>query len=471
MGFSMDISVPVLTVFLQGLLSFFSPCVLPLLPLYIGYLSGGTARRGEDGRITYERKKVMLHTVFFVLGVSSAFFILGLGGSALGRFFKGNQAMFARIGGIFVAGFGLYQLGIFGPSRLLSREHRLPFSVGTAAMSPVTAFLLGFTFSFAWTPCVGPALASVLLMAASAATQARGFLLIGVYTAGFVLPFLAVGMFSTTLLDVFKRHGNVVTYAARAGAVLMILMGVMMFTGWMNGITGYLSSFGVGGQTVTESQTPAGGDSGTAEGKETAPQTEAQGPSDNGQNPDQSAGQGTDSSQDPAGSAAGDASETDSSLPDTSDRVEAPDFTLVDQYGEEHTLSDYKGKVVFLNFWATWCPPCREEMPDIEALYKEYGENSEDLVILSVANPKTKDNPNNNDKTIEEVTKFMEDNGYSYPALMDTTGDVLLQYYITAFPTTFMIDREGRVIGYANGALTKDIMKNIITQALSESAE
>ena len=91
MGFSMDISVPVLTVFLQGLLSFFSPCVLPLLPLYIGYLSGGTARRGEDGRITYERKKVMLHTVFFVLGVSSAFFILGLGGSALGRFFKGNR--------------------------------------------------------------------------------------------------------------------------------------------------------------------------------------------------------------------------------------------------------------------------------------------------------------------------------------------------------------------------------------------
>ena len=146
-------------------------------------------------------------------------------------------------------------------------------------------------------------------------------------------------------------------------------------------------------------------------------------------------------------------------------------ISLVDQYGEEHKLSDYKGKVVFLNFWATWCPPCREEMPDIEALYKEYGENSEDLVILSVANPKTKDNPNNNDKTIEEVTKFMEDNGYSYPALMDTTGDVLLQYYITAFPTTFMIDREGRVIGYASGALTKDIMKNIITQALSESAE
>ena len=470
MGFSVEVGIPAITVFIQGLLSFFSPCVLPLVPLYIGYLAGGTRTVDEEGRVRYSRKKVMINTLFFVIGVSFAFFLLGFGFTAAGRFFGSNRTMFARIGGIIVVLFGLFQLGVFGSS-VLGQERRLPFRLNQLAMNPLLALVLGFTFSFAWTPCVGPALASVLLMASSATSQGTGFLLIGVYTLGFVIPFLAVGLFTGSVLDFFKKHQNVVKYTTKAGGVLMIAMGVMMFTGWMNGITGYLSSFGVGGQTVTESQTPAGGDSGTAEGKETAPQTEAQGPSDNGQNPDQSAGQGTDSSQDPAGSAAGDASETDSSLPDTSDRVEAPDFTLVDQYGEEHTLSDYKGKVVFLNFWATWCPPCREEMPDIEALYNEYGENSEDLVILSVANPKTKDNPNNNDKTIEEVTKFMEDNGYSYPALMDTTGDVLLQYYITAFPTTFMIDREGRVIGYANGALTKDIMKNIITQALSESAE
>ena len=470
MGFSVEVGIPAITVFIQGLLSFFSPCVLPLVPLYIGYLAGGTRTVDEEGRVRYSRKKVMINTLFFVIGVSFAFFLLGFGFTAAGRFFGSNRTMFARIGGIIVVLFGLFQLGVFGSS-VLGQERRLPFRLNQLAMNPLLALVLGFTFSFAWTPCVGPALASVLLMASSATSQGTGFLLIGVYTLGFVIPFLAVGLFTGSVLDFFKKHQNVVKYTTKAGGVLMIAMGVMMFTGWMNGITGYLSSFGVGGQTVTESQTPAGGDSGTAEGKETAPQTEAQGPSDNGQNPDQSAGQGTDSSQDPAGSAAGDASETDSSLPDTSDRVEAPDYTLVDQYGEEHTLSDYKGKVVFLNFWATWCPPCREEMPDIEALYKEYGENSEDLVILSVANPKTKDNPNNNDKTIEEVTKFMEDNGYSYPALMDTTGDVLLQYYITAFPTTFMIDREGRVIGYANGALTKDIMKNIITQALSESAE
>ena len=467
MGFSVEVGIPAITVFIQGLLSFFSPCVLPLVPLYIGYLAGGTRTVDEEGRVRYSRKKVMTNTLFFVIGVSFAFFLLGFGFTAAGRFFGSNRTLFARIGGIIVVLFGLFQLGVFGSS-VLGQEHRLPFRLNQLAMNPLLALVLGFTFSFAWTPCVGPALASVLLMASSATSQGTGFLLIGVYTLGFVIPFLAVGLFTGSVLDFFKKHQNVVKYTTKAGGVLMIAMGVMMFTGWMNGITGYLSSFGVGGQTVTESQEPSGSGDGTPDSRETAPQTETQSPADNGQNPDQSAGQSGDNGQDSESAAAG---ETESSLPDTSDRVEAPDFTLVDQYGEEHKLSDYKGKVVFLNFWATWCPPCREEMPDIEALYKEYGENSEDLVILSVANPKTKDNPNNNDKTIEEVTKFMEDNGYSYPALMDTTGDVLLQYYITAFPTTFMIDREGRVIGYASGALTKDIMKNIITQALSESAE
>ena len=243
MGFSFDISVPVLTVFLQGLVSFFSPCVLPLLPLYIGYLSGGTGKRGEDGRIHYERKKVMIHTLCFVIGVSFAFFLLGFGFSAMGNFFKSNQLMFARVGGILVVLFGLYQLGFFGTSQVLGKERRLPFKLDALAMSPFTALLMGFTFSFAWTPCVGPALASVLLMAASASTKAMAFGLIGVYTIGFVLPFLAVGLFTTSLLEFFKTHVNVVKYTVKVGGVLMLVMGLLMFTGRMNAVTGYLSTF------------------------------------------------------------------------------------------------------------------------------------------------------------------------------------------------------------------------------------
>lgn len=139
MGFSIDVSIPVMTVFLQGIISFFSPCVLPLIPLYIGYLSGGTGVRGEDGRIYYKRSKVMLHTVCFVIGVSFAFFLLGLGFSALGSFFKSNQLLFARVGGILVVLFGLYQLGVFGTSSVLGRERRLPFSLNTLAMSSTGA--------------------------------------------------------------------------------------------------------------------------------------------------------------------------------------------------------------------------------------------------------------------------------------------------------------------------------------------
>ena len=114
MGLSIETGVPVLTVFLQGLLSFFSPCVLPLVPLYVGYLAGGTKSLGPDGQIRYKRSTVLLNTLFFVLGVSFAFFLLGFGFTALGKFFSGNRALFARIGGLIVILFGLYQLGFFG---------------------------------------------------------------------------------------------------------------------------------------------------------------------------------------------------------------------------------------------------------------------------------------------------------------------------------------------------------------------
>ena len=241
MNLTIETGVSAITVFLQGLLSVFSPCVLPLLPLYMGYLSGGTGVRGEDGRIHYQQKTVALHTLCFVIGVSFTFFLLGLGVSAAGRFFQSSQMLFARIGGILVMLFGLYQLGVFGASHVLEQEHRLPFRADALAMSPITALLMGFTFSFAWTPCVGPALTGVLLMAASASTRGTGFFLIGVYTMGFVLPFLAVGFFTASLLELFKKYRNVVRYTVKIGGLLLVLMGFMMFTGKMNDVTGYLS--------------------------------------------------------------------------------------------------------------------------------------------------------------------------------------------------------------------------------------
>lgn len=417
MGFSLDVSVPVLTVFLQGLLSFFSPCVLPLIPLYISYLSGGTQTVGKDGKIYFKRRKVMLNTLCFVIGISFAFFLLGLGVSAIGTFFQSNQLLFARIGGILVVLFGLYQLGVLGTSRILGQERRLPFKLDVLAMSPITALIMGFTFSFAWTPCVGPALTSVLLMAASASTKLWGFLLIGVYTIGFVLPFLAVGLFTIKLLEFFKAHVKVVRYTAKIGGVLMIFMGILMFTGKMNAVTGYLSS---GAPVTVEEQ---------KENEETADAEEKQ--------------------------------ETESGL------TPAIDFILTDQYGNTHKLSDYKGKTVFLNFWATWCSPCRAEMPDIQKLYESAETEGEDaLVVLGVAAPNL-----GNEKSEEEIKAFLEENGYTYPVLMDTTGEVFMSYGVNAFPTTFMITREGEVFGYASGQLNEATMKSIVEQTMSGKRE
>lgn len=436
MGFSLDISIPVLTVFLQGVFSFFSPCVLPLIPLYMGYLSGGTGELGEDGKVHYERRKVMIHTVCFVVGVSFAFFILGLGASALGSFLQKNQMLFARIGGILVIAFGFYQLGVFGPSRLLGKERRLPFHLDVLAMSPLTALLMGFTFSFAWTPCVGPALTSVLLMAASAGTKWMGFALIGVYTLGFVLPFLVLGLFTTSLLELLKKHMNVVKYSVKVGGILMVLMGLFMFTGKMNAVTGYLSKVSIAGNETENAK------------------------KQKNQSAVQQKNTGQDNTSGEQGTSAGESKQEEKKENDQRETVPSIDFTLQDQYGNTHTLSEYKGKTVFLNFWATWCGPCRNEMPEIQKLHEEYeAQEDSDVVILGIAAPDL-----GGEASEEEIKAFLEENGYTYPVVMDTTGEIFSSYGISAFPTTFMIDKDGNVYGYVSGQLSEDVMRNIIEQ-------
>ncbi|RDB61526.1 cytochrome C biogenesis protein [Gordonibacter sp. 28C] len=438
MGFSLETSVPALTVFVQGLLSFFSPCVLPLIPLYVGYLAGGAAKRSDDGTIEYPRKKVLVNTLFFVVGVSFAFFLLGFGFTALGQFFTGNQRVFSVVAGIVMAAFGLYMLGAFGKTRVIETERRLPFNLGRFAMNPLVALVLGFTFSFAWTPCVGPVLASVLLLASSSASAAMGYALVGVYTLGFVLPFLAVGLFTGEVLRFFRTHGNVVKYTVKVGGALLIVMGLMTATGWMNGVTSYLSSFGAA-PSAQEQPAEAGG---------------------SGDKAGDSASAGSGTSKGESGGSAGSSNASAQAAP-------LSDVTLVDQNGTEHKLSDYRGKTVFLNFWATWCGPCQREIPDIEALYRDRGENEGDLVVLGVANPKTADRPQNSDVSVDEVKAFIDKEGMTYPVLMDTSGQLFSAYSVRSFPTTFMIDKDGNVFGYVAGTLTADVMNSIVEQTMT----
>lgn len=452
MGLSVTERISAITVLIQGFLSFFSPCVLPLLPLYIGYLSGGTLSAGSEDEKRFDRKKVLLNTVCFVIGISFSFFLLGLGMRAVGRFFSGHQMIFSRIGGILVVLFGLYQLGTFGASSFLMREKRLPVKVDKMAMSPLTALIMGFVFSFAWTPCVGPTLSGVLLMAASAKSSAAGFVLVGVYTAGFVIPFLLTGFFTTSVLSFFKSHKNVVKYTEKISGALLILMGILMITGHMNGITGYLSGISQTAQTAQTADSEVVQTNDTGEDEQISHDEMGSG--------DPSSQNDIDSNDDPKDVNDPSSDDTTGTSDDSVPKIPAPDFVLTDQYGETHSLSDYRGKIIFLNFWATWCPPCRAEMPDIQALYEDNSLDPEsDLVILAVAFP------NHSGETDEEGVKaFLEANGYTYPTLMDSEASLANPYYITAFPTTYMIDPEGNIFGYVAGSISREVMDDIVKQ-------
>ena len=451
MGFDLDITIPAITVFLQGILSVLSPCVLPIIPLYMGYLAGGTMDVNEDGSKNFSQKKVILHTFFFIIGVSFAFFSLGIGFSAAGKFLNQYQVLFSRIGGILVILLGLIQLGVFDKP-FQGREFKLPIKINAVKMNPMTAFLMGFVFSFAWTPCVGPALSTVLIMVSSAQSMTTGLVLMGIYTVGFTLPFVLMGLFTTQCLNILKKHQALLVRTVKLGGALMVLMGIMMFTGVMNSITGYLSTFD--GVLPSEQVEMNDGQSSNNEAHE--PNKTG---TTNGQNTESTTQKET-GKEDTQGEQTNTTSEKE--------EIAAIDFELQDQFGNTHKLSDYKGKVVFLNFWATWCPPCKKEMPDIQKLYEAYGLNEEEVIILGVASPKSEDNPYTQEQTTEEVIAFLEENNYTYPTVLDTTGTLERAYGISAYPTTFMIDVDGNVFGYLPGMMTYDIMESIIEQTQNQ---
>ncbi len=446
MNIPVNTGISLVTVFLEGVISFFSPCVLPLIPVYIAYLSGGTLKKEDDGRFTYDRKKVMINTFFFTVGISFAFLILGFGMNALGRMFSGHSLLFVRIGGVLIILLGLYQSGIFGTSRLMSREFRLPFDTKDMTMSPFAAFLFGFLLSFAWTPCIGPVLSSILIMTASADTMSTGVLLIFIYTLGYVIPFLLVGLFTTTLLEFLSRHRSIVRHSVKIGGALLIVIGLMMFTGQLNGLSSYLSSV-----SIDTGSTVEGDDESLKESVRDSISKKAE---------DTDTSTVTQSSEETL-------DETEESSENTSNENVYPayDFTLEDQYGNTHTLSDYRGKIVFLNFWATWCPPCKKELPDIQELYEEYSNKTDsDIVFLTITFPGL-----GQEKSVSGIKKFTSDQGYTFPVLMDTEYITEEQYYINAFPTTFLIDPKGNILGYVPGGMNKEMMEDVIDRARKES--
>ena len=374
-------------VFVEGLVSFLSPCVLPIIPIYMGYLAGNSNEKRNSN------KKVLLFTISFIFGILLAIFLMNASINLLQSFLKEHMTLFVRIGGILIVLLGIYQLG-FIKINFLQRTFR--FSLKTDnKINVMVAFIMGFTFSFAWTPCIGPALSSILLLAASSGDFWYSNFLMIIYAFGFTLPFLVLGLFTNKALNWLNSHRDIVKYTTKIGAVILIIFGLMMFSGKLNTISNYMSP---------------------SQGQVSTNQAE---------NSDDSVNYGN---------------------------------ALLNQDDKPISLADYHGKVVFLNFWATWCPPCQREMPEIQKLSEKY-QNSEDIAILTVVMP------GGQEMDAAGIKKFLKEKGFTMPVIFDD-GRLSSSFQITSLPTTYMFDRDGNVYGSVVGQLSSDMMENIIDRTL-----
>jgi cytochrome c-type biogenesis protein len=220
--------------FAAGLLSFLSPCVLPLVPSYVGFLTGMTLPEMEN-----RRRVALLHALFFVAGFSLVFILLGASATALGRALNYYQVWLQRIGGLLIIGFGLVCLGVLKPAwltqeRRLQLEHKPVGYLGSA--------LVGMAFGAGWTPCIGPVLGAILGLAATSADLSRGMLLLAVYSAGLAVPFLIAAVAVEQFLDWFQRFRRYLPWVMRISGALLVLVGVLLLTGEFTRMAGWLQT-------------------------------------------------------------------------------------------------------------------------------------------------------------------------------------------------------------------------------------
>jgi cytochrome c-type biogenesis protein len=227
-------SLGVLVAFAGGLLSFLSPCVLPLVPSYLGFITGLTFDELAD-----RRKLAMLHAVLFVLGFTLVFMLFGASATALGRVLKYYEVWFQRVGGVLIMLFGLYCLGVLR-LRFLDQEARL--HLDRKPVGYLGSVLVGMAFAAGWTPCIGPILGAILGLAASEASLPRGMVLLGSYSLGLAVPFLFAAFAVETFLSWFQRFRRHMRWVQRVSGILLILVGLLLLTGQFTRLAGWLQS-------------------------------------------------------------------------------------------------------------------------------------------------------------------------------------------------------------------------------------
>ncbi len=534
---------------LAGLVSFISPCVLPLVPAYIGYMGGQVTQQVSaqvTGKATLrQRSSTMIHALFFVLGFTLFFVLFGLFTTAavssltsVGVSEDDVRNGIARIGGAAVIFFALHIMGVL--NRILmwlskraaqldqnSYGNVISMLVGLALLALtywlvveswfltlVTLLLflqifrdalkadtsgqfwtrvieriqyalyvdtrrqnqpsnrygyfgsmfMGIVFSAGWTPCIGPIYAGILAIAADGQDITRAGILLTVYSMGLGIPFLLTAAALDQAQGVFRRLQRNMHKIEVFSGVFLLLIGVLVFTGQLQKLSARLSGSGSLGEMSTnleectialvEGRISGGnwpncvGDGVKDSFYVASIKTVMQVPVNN-------------SSAESSGLSAPDlgAPNETSSIPiGLEEGKRAPDFTTTTLDGQTVKLSDYRGKVVLLSFWATWCEPCKAEMPDFQTIYNLYGG---DFVVLAVNN------------TIAEadqaqIGEFVNAHDLTFPILLDETGEINGSLYqVAGYPTNILLDANGVIIKLKQGPFEGDELLDILNQNLS----
>ena len=230
-----DATVP--TAFFAGLLSFLSPCVLPLVPGYVSMISGVGVEELKSPQAQLMRR-VMVNSIVFILGFSVVFIALGAAATEIGQVLGVYKHTLARVAGVIIIVFGLHLTGIFKIKALYmdTRLHSLKGGSG-----PVGAFVIGFAFAFGWTPCLGPILTTILTLASEQDTLVQGILLLGVYSLGLAVPFLLTALLMERFLKFYSRFRSHMHALEVAGGGVMIALGVLLVLGRFTLISNWLS--------------------------------------------------------------------------------------------------------------------------------------------------------------------------------------------------------------------------------------
>lgn len=234
------LEIGLLSAFIAGLLAFISPCILPLVPVYISLMSNRAIYRSDNIKIS-ERLYLFLNSIFFVLGFSIVFIVLGSTATIIGRALQDYSSIIARVGGVILIIFGLHYAGLF-KIRFLNIEKRfnMPSSQATGYLG---SFIIGVIFSFGWVPCVGMILSGILLLASQLDTLLQGVVLLAVFSLGLGLPFILASIFISFFSKFLKRINRHLNIVSIVSGIFLVALGIIFVTDSMSAVIGFLSRY------------------------------------------------------------------------------------------------------------------------------------------------------------------------------------------------------------------------------------